>query len=130
MLDQSNDNESLITLFLTLTFTDSTLNSTNSLTRRKYVTRFLKENCIEYVSNIDFGGKKGREHYHALVLVNGKLDYKKWKYGALNGKKVACSDTDIERTSRYVSKLSNHAIKETTKQSRLIYSRNNKRLCK
>lgn len=110
-------------LFLTFTFTDACLNSTNFETRRRYVSRFLRSNCVRYVANVDYGSKNGREHYHAVVLANGKLDYTKWTNGSLNGKKVAINDICHTKLAKYVSKLTNHAIKATCKRSVLIYSR-------
>lgn len=111
-------------IFLTLTFTDKTLNSTSDETRRKYVRRFLKENCISYVANKDFGARNGREHYHAAVLLKGKLNYSKWKYGSLNGQKIRLNGmSDDVRLAKYIAKLTNHAIKKTCKRNVLIYSR-------
>lgn len=107
-------------LFLTLTFTDNVLNSTTCETRRTYVTRFLKSFSVPFVANIDFGAKNGREHYHAILQID-KINYSLWPYGALNGKKII--NNDSLRLSKYISKLTNHAIKFTTKGSRLIYSR-------
>lgn len=111
-------------LFLTLTFTDNILTSTTEKTRRTYVSRFLKENCMEYVANIDFGAKNGREHYHAVVSVENKLIYSNWKFGALNGLKIRNNSNPLAM-AKYINKLSNHATKSTTKNSRLIYSRSN-----
>ena len=111
-------------LFLTLTFTDDVLVSTTEKTRRTYVSRFLKENCIEYIANIDFGAKNGREHYHAVVSVDNKLDYSNWKFGALNGVKIRKNSNPLVM-AKYINKLSNHATKSTTKNGRLIYSRSN-----
>lgn len=112
-------------LFLTLTFTDEVLGRTKKDTRRQYVRRWLQKNCFAYVANIDFGGRNGREHYHALVFA-GSVDYSTWhKYGAVKGEKVHCGHDDEERVCRYVAKLSNHAMKETCGVApRLIYSRN------
>jgi len=31
------------------------LNNTTAETRKKYIKRFLKENCYEYIANIDYG---------------------------------------------------------------------------
>jgi hypothetical protein len=110
-------------IFLTLTFNDKALAETTPRTRRRYVSRFLKSQSQFYIANIDFGTDKGREHYHA-VLVAQKVDYSMWrKLGAINGKRVAPSDKSNVRVSKYVAKLSNHAIKETARQVRLIYSR-------
>lgn len=111
-------------VFLTLTFNDETLANTTEETRRTYVRKFLKSNCPVYVANIDYGKKNEREHYHALV--NGKVDYAAWhKYGAIRGEVVRTSKGDVERTARYVAKLTLHAIKKTAgKGRRIIYSRN------
>lgn len=112
-------------LFLTLTFTDEVLNSTSEETRRRYVSRFLKSQCNTYVANIDYGSRKEREHYHALVYAPS-VDYSKWhKYGAIKGERVRTGENDLERVVKYVLKLSRHAIKETAgKGRRTLYSRN------
>lgn len=107
-------------LFLTLTFTDETLNNTSDTTRRRYIVRFLSQFNVPAIANKDFGKENGREHYHAIIQID-KIDYSLYDYGAINGRKVVVgSETDL-RLSKYISKLTNHAIKETTKQSRLIY---------
>lgn len=123
IIDLTDVSNGINALFLTLTFTDKCLNSTSPETRRKYVRRFLKENSVRYVANKDFGATNGREHYHAVVLVKGKLNYSKWRYGCLNGQKIRLNGTSNTKLAKYVSKLTNHAIKETCKRSVLIYSR-------
>ena len=115
-------------IFLTLTFTDETLDKTSEDTRRQYVRRYLKECCKTYIANIDYGGDNGREHYHALVEPKGDaIDYKPWHdYGAIKGEIVRSSEDDVTRTCKYVAKLTNHALKKTAGVSpRLIYSRGN-----
>lgn len=108
-------------LFLTLTFTNKVLRSTSKQTRRRYVSRFLRSISINYVANIDYGKKKGREHYHALVQVDS-IDHTLWSYGAINFERVYNESTlDSERLSSYIAKLTNHAIKKTTKREHLIY---------
>lgn len=57
-------------VFLTLTFKDDALKAT-SQTRRVNVSRTLRDLSCEYVGNIDFGTETEREHYHALVRLNG-----------------------------------------------------------
>lgn len=111
-------------VFLTLTFTDNTLNNTTPETRRRYVARYLKSQCDFYVANIDFGEDNGREHYHALV--NGRVNLKMWLYGAINSEKAHTSAKDKERIAKYITKLTYHAIKSSTcpLNQRLIYSRN------
>lgn len=115
-------------IFLTLTFTDDILNNTNALTRRKYVRRYLKLVSKSYVANIDFGSKKEREHYHALVF-GDNINYSNWhKIGAIKGERVRFNkDSDNNSTNtklaKYISKLTNHSIKETTHNSYIIYSK-------
>ena len=109
--------------FLTLTFSDDTLSETSRQTRRKYVTLFLKSISEKYVANIDFGEQNGREHYHAVVLAD-KVSLSDWEqYGFGNAKKVR-KKTDNVALGKYIGKLTNHAIKATTKGNRAIYSRN------
>ena len=112
--------------FLTLTFTDCVLFNTSAETRRRYVTRQLKEHFpLGYVANIDFGAKNGREHYHAVVVSNtDRINNKNgriWLYGDMDFKKI--HTPNAQALAKYISKLSNHAIKETTRRSALIYSR-------
>ena len=93
-------------------------------TRRKYVSRCLKKYNTLYVANIDFGKKNGREHYHAVISID-KVDNKDWLYGDIDFKRVRNKniEEDKKRLSKYIAKLSNHAIKETTKRCCLLYSR-------
>lgn len=122
-------------IFVTLTFSNDTLNRTKEEIRRKYVQRYLKEQCLCFVANIDYGDKvknpdsNEREHYHALVIPrNETVDMESWKgYGHILVKKVHTGTKDIEKVSKYVSKLSQHALKECTKIPRLIWSRGWKR---
>ena len=107
--------------FLTLTFTNDVLNNTSAETRRRYVARHLKSFGVPYVANIDFGEKNGREHYHAVICA--PLDSCSWSYGYSSSEKIHTDDLSKERLSTYITKLTNHAIKETTKRSSLLYSR-------
>lgn len=112
-------------LFLTLTFNDETLNNTGADTRRQYVRKYLKQFNCPYVANIDFGKENGREHYHAVINTS-RIELKDWRiYGNINVERVRNNRIELSKTrlSKYISKLSNHAIKETTKRSCLIYSR-------
>jgi len=111
-------------IFLTLTFNDNCFNSTNEDTRKRYVKRYLKEISSCYIANIDYGSKNEREHYHALVLCD-KVDGKRWRElcGNINFERVKIT-TDCEtKMAKYINKLTNHAIKETTRRNCVIYSR-------
>lgn len=112
-------------LFLTLTFNDETLQTTTEKERRVFVSRYLKSFGCKYVANIDYGKTNHREHYHAVINAD-RVNYKSWnKYGNINGERVRLKDIESDKTklAKYICKLSNHAIKETTKRSSLIYSR-------
>lgn len=108
--------------FFTLTFTDDVLARTSAQTRRKYVTLFLRSLSDTYCANIDFGSQNGREHYHAVVLAD-TVDLSAWDcYGFSNAKKIG-SEKDFTKIAKYISKLTNHAVKATTKGSKAIYSK-------
>lgn len=108
--------------FITITFNNDTLVNTNEKTRRVYVSRWLKSLSPFYVANIDYGAKNSREHYHAIIT-SDKRPPKSWSYGFVDILKVATTENDTKRISKYISKLTNHAIKHTTKSKRIIYSR-------
>lgn len=109
--------------FLTLTFTNESLEKLSEKTRRRYVHYYLKSISNNYVANIDYGKRNHREHYHAVVQCDF-IDYKLWKYGSLDFEYINIFDDSCsDRLSKYVAKLCNHAIKETTKRNHLIYSK-------
>lgn len=112
-------------LFLTLTFNDEYLHESTDKERRIAVSRYLKQFNCRYVANIDFGSENGREHYHA-VINTPSIRLESWrKYGNINVERIRNRDIAKSETrlAKYICKLSNHAIKETTKRSSLIYSR-------
>lgn len=128
--------------FLTLTFRDEVLSKTMEKTRRRKVSRALKEFCSCYVANIDYGDKKKnpqsneREHYHALVELREGCTHKQiveeWERlcGFAKAKKVGNTEKDCKKVAKYTAKLSAHALKRSTDKDgkvrapRLIYSRN------
>jgi hypothetical protein len=109
--------------FLTLTFTDEVLATTSPETRRRYITRFLKRFDVPYIANKDFGSKNGREHYHAIIQ-SQNVDYSLYEYGSIDGEKIYNRKNDDIKLAKYISKLTNHAIKETCNGSKIIYSKN------
>ena len=108
--------------FGTLTFTDLVLDSTAYDTRRTYVKRFLKSTCPDYVANCDFGELHKREHYHCVCRCDS-LDLLSWDLGWFLFKPIRNSDADFNRVSTYISKLTNHALKYSTNNTKIIYSR-------
>lgn len=140
-------------IFVTLTFSDETLQNTTKETRRRYVASYLSQFSDNYVANIDFGAKNKREHYHAVI--DTEIDLKLWQQNghilaeyvqALDDRKkrktvpkryanltpeeqaLKMAIDDEKRLSKYIAKLTNHAIKETAKGSRIIYGRKPKQL--
>jgi hypothetical protein len=107
--------------FLTLTFTNEVLDKTSATTRRRYVARVLAEISTDYVANKDFGKTTEREHYHAVIETDQEPTLDNWIYGFKYIQKIGTTEQDIEKVAKYTSKLTFHAIKQTTKGERLIY---------
>lgn len=114
-------------LFLTLTFEDSVLERTSANTRRTYVSRFLNKYNTFAVANIDFGKKNGREHYHSFIQIEN-VSHLDWSYGALNFKRFSNNENGVEKLSTYISKVAFHALKDSTKNGRLIHIRPRRRI--
>lgn len=111
-------------IFGTLNFKEETLQNTSKITRRRYITRYLNENTFHYIANIDFGEKKGREHYHFIAMVEDKISIENWlKYGGGKFQYIPFTNKDIKAVKNYLLKLNNHSYKESTKQERIIRDR-------
>lgn len=107
-------------IFATLTFNDKVLNKTNTLTRRTYVRKYLESLGTSAVANIDFGLKNHREHYHAVIKAD-KINLNDWRvHGNINVERIHKTSDDV-KLAKYISKLTNHAIKETTKRQAIMY---------
>jgi hypothetical protein len=117
-------------LFLTLTFSEKMFaRNCSAETRRRYITRFLKSECSEYLANIDFGKEKHREHYHAVVVPKTSIDFRKYHKifdSAILGEKIRVNDSSLKFLSTYINKLTNHALKDNGYYKRLIFSRDSK----
>lgn len=107
--------------FLTFTFNEFYLDNIDDKYKRVYVTRWLKKFTFNYVGNVDYGERNGRIHFHAVVSADF-IDGNSWQYGALNFEIIRVCRSDI--IGKYVSKLINHALKESTKRQALIYPKN------
>lgn len=115
--------ENLLTkpcVFITFTFNDDVLNSTCKATRRKYIQRELKKLQVPYIANIDYGKENEREHYHSIAQTNW-LDMEEYELGFVYVERIYNKDSSA--LSKYINKLTNHSLKETTGTDRLIYSR-------
>lgn len=115
-------------LFLTLTFSDKMFGrKATSETRRTYIRRFLKEQCSDYLANIDFGSVNHREHYHAVVVPKTSIDFARYRDifdSNINAQHIRFDDVSIKLVGKYINKLTNHALKENGYYKRLIFSRN------
>lgn len=106
--------------FGTFTFRNDVLEDTNPQTRRTYMARFLKPLSECYVANVDYGDESGREHYHA-VFVASRLPSNPWPYGFVKYEKVGKGEMASKAVSHYITKLTRHALKESTKGDKVKF---------
>lgn len=111
--------------FLTLTFSEK-YDILSDETKRKYVTRTLKSLTPYYIANVDYGKRFGRLHYHAIATE--PLTQAQWKYGFINCQEIRKTSTDAEKVAKYCVKFSNHALKDTNKTQKCLYSKSLKDL--
>lgn len=129
--------------FVTLTFSDAALVRTSYESRRKAVQRFFCDLDVLYCANIDFGGRNGREHYHAVLCTSevfpGSLvkcqnimflrsplfEFWERNYGYYNLQPVSLNPETCDscRIAKYISKLTNHALKNTATGFRFLCNR-------
>lgn len=110
-------------IWVTLTFSDETFLKCSHETLKKYVKNYLSAHSDFYIANVDYGGIGGRLHYHAIIGCQ-ELNLDKWhKYGGIKVIRIHNRNNDAEKLAKYISKLTNHAIKETCKGNRIIYSK-------
>lgn len=111
---------------LTFTFSDKTLEKTKATTRLRAIKSFLNKQASDYILNCDYGKKNKREHYHAFILSRYKVIlYGEYKHGFLDFQKA--HDTLLRlwnpNTKPTAENLTRHAFKDTTEESKIIYSR-------
>ena len=113
--------------FVTFTFDDYYINLCDR-SRKDLIKSSLYgfSSDIKYILNIDFGKNTERLHYHCIVATNDNGDLNSFlqnNYPCFSyTEKIRISKEDLKRTSKYINKLSNHAIKDSTKRSRLLYN--------
>lgn len=96
--------------FVTLTGDNKKIKKNFDKTLKKKVKKYLDENCKDYIANGDYGSKNGRYHVHAVVAWNNTR--KKFQYGFTDQSKLK----NVEKTSKYLTKIVNHAGKPTVEK--------------
>lgn len=115
-------------LFLTMTLTDKTIKTTSQKTRLRYIKNYLNEQATEYILNCDYGKANDREHYHAIIKPKYRkmVNYTAYKYGNIKAEIINKLPrfTRANKSLEEVAKsLTEHATKNTTKDTKIIYSR-------
>ena len=122
--------------FWTQTFGDKHLAKCSLDTLRQKVRRTLqRDDCIDYILNLDFGSQNGRPHYHGILLLDrsgvrkdskGRLHYPVLSEYGFDSLEEICIESGLRNISRYTDKIANHSVKIQTDQS-LITPRNRPR---
>lgn len=124
-----------------LTFTDDVFKSTDVSTRKKYVRDYLNQVFDDYIACIDFGKQNGREHYHAICLLDYHIPrvhhFKKrkeffsfwcprfvWQYGFSSFRPITYDSRQMYTTCNYAFKSSNYAFKCASKDVKPFHKRN------
>lgn len=113
--------------FITFTFDDTEIKKCDR-SKLDSIKNCLKSfsNDILIMMNRDFGSKNDREHFHCIVGTDSDTDiishvnssYK----SRSNVKKVYKNSKDVKCLSKYINKLTNHCIKDTTHRFRMYYN--------
>lgn len=113
--------------FCTFTFDDNFIGYCDRSKRdliKSTLNKFSSD--IKYILNVDYGKKNEREHYHCIVATNNNGNLRKYlkdTYPFLSGcDRVSTQLKDLKRVSKYLNKLTNHCIKDTTKNKRIVYN--------
>lgn len=111
--------------FVTFTFDDSLINKSER-TKRDTIKKSLNQYDFKYILNKDFGKNTEREHYHCLIATNQDINI----YNVLHEKypcfiwvgSVHKDLNNLKRLEKYLNKLTNHALKDTTIRERVVYN--------
>lgn len=113
--------------FVTFTFDDDLLKCCER-TQKDYMKKCLIsfDKNIKYILNADYGTKTERLHYHCICATNvdnNLRDFVRDNYPCRsNVKLINVTKSDIDKLSKYIDKLTNHCIKDSTKKRRIIYN--------
>lgn len=111
--------------FCTFTFNDNLLNKCER-TKRDTIKLVLNNLDFKYILNVDYGTKTERQHFHCVVATNFDLDLnlfiKKYYPCFCLAQKIDLNEKSVSCVSKYINKLTNHSIKESTKKQRIVYN--------
>lgn len=113
--------------FVTFTF-DNDLLKCCERTQKDYIKKSLLgfDKDIKYILNADYGSQTERLHYHCICATNvdgNFLEFIRDHYPCRsNVEQINIASDDIKRLSKYINKLSNHCVKDSTKKRRIVYN--------
>lgn len=113
--------------FVTFTFDDYYLNKSDR-THKRLINNSLYSFDPNYkiILNADYGKETERLHFHAIIGTNNNSDlskHLKCSYPCFTKvERISVTSTSVNKVSKYINKLSNHAIKSTTQKSRIFYN--------
>lgn len=113
--------------FITFTFSDKYIDKCDR-TKKDLIKNSLMsfDSDLYYILNIDYGKTNEREHYHAIVGTEYDLNlgnYLDLVYPCFTKTELIRFDSNsFKKIPKYINKLSNHAIKNTTRNSRIVFN--------
>lgn len=111
--------------FITFTFDNYYINKTDR-TKRDLMKSVLNTHDFKYMLNIDYGKRTEREHYHCILATNIDFDFNQFiqSHYPCHCLAIQCKKgkKDFVRLSKYINKLTNHCLKATTKNRRMLYN--------
>lgn len=121
---------------VTLTYGEC-YDSTTQETRLAYARKWLNTNCLDYYACLDIGKENGREHYHAVcvmdkpmkqVVYGRKAFYEvlgdsEWKHGFYSIRRIEVDRNAVGKTLGYAFKASNYAFKSADSSIKPFHKR-------
>lgn len=113
--------------FLTFTFDDKYIKKCDR-TRKDMIKNCLKNFDTNgfIILNIDYGKKNERLHYHAVfgTDISSNLQfYLTQNYPCFTWcQPIILTSSSVKKISKYINKLTNHCIKDSTKNSRIYFN--------
>lgn len=113
--------------FITFTFDEQYIKKCDRTRKdliKNSLTSFDENGLI--ILNIDYGKQNERLHYHCVFGTDSDLNLKNFLdlfYPCFTYTEAIRQDCNsIKKISKYINKLSNHAVKDSTKNSRIFFN--------